>query len=167
MAKAGILDARRSLLEERLRSEVSLRDVMTGEPPRWFTALLNDLVLAIGSADIRYLSANLSPGAGARAGLMAVVVFTDELVAYATLDPDPALGPAQFEVIVTARRSLTSFAIETTETFDFADENSDGMRISVSYPSFSRTLPLGESQWQHRGSDTRWLLRCLRDDLKV
>jgi hypothetical protein len=96
---------------------------------------------------------------------MEVIVFTDGLVAYASLDPDPTIEARQFEVIVTARGALRSFWIETAPGFDPERGDSDGMQISVVYPDFSRTLPLGKSDWPQRSSDTAALLECLRFDL--
>jgi hypothetical protein len=33
-------------------------------------------------------------------------------------------------------------------------ETTDGVQISVTYPDFSRTVPLGKSDWPQRHSDT-------------
>jgi hypothetical protein len=154
----------RSRLEDRFRSETSWREATLDGVPAWFSELLTDLVLAIGEDDIRYFSVNMTPTTGTTTGSMAVIVFTDELVAYASLDPDPALEFRQFEVTVTARRSLRSFWLETQAGYDAAT-SADGMRISVMYPDFSRTLPLGPSEWPARNSDLVALLRCLRLDL--
>lgn len=46
-------------------------------------------------------------------------------------------------MIVTARKSLRRFWIETTADFVPGTDNTDGLQISVIYPDFSRALPLG------------------------
>jgi hypothetical protein len=165
MPETDFLVTRRAALEERFRSEVSWREATLDAVPDWFSVLLTDLVLAIGDEDIRYLSAKFVPPVAGESGSMAVIVFTDELVAYASLDPDPALIARQFEVIVTARKSLRSYSIETIPGYNPGPDAADGMQISVTYPDFSRTLPLGESDWPRRGSDTAALLQCLRFDV--
>jgi hypothetical protein len=152
----------RAVLEERFRLETSWREGTLDGVPSWFGTLLTDLVLAIGEDEIRYFSVNFSPKNEHLSGSLVVIVFTGELVAYASLDPEPELEHRQFEVIVTARRSLRSFSIETAP--DYVPD-SDGMQISVIYPDFSRTLPLGKSDWPHRHTDLSSLLSCLRLDL--
>ncbi len=165
MTVSDFATERRRILAHRMMSEVSWREGTASGLPDWFDVLLTDVVLAIGDEDIRYLSAKFIPTTDTAAGSMAIIVFTDELVAYASLDPDPALEARVFEVVVTARRQLRSFWIETLPGFDPAADATDGLQISVVYPDFSRSLPLGESDWPHRADDTKALLECLRLDL--
>jgi hypothetical protein len=153
---------RRAALEARFSSESSWRDGTADGVPDWFGSLLTDLVLAIGDDEIRYFSVKLTPKDDEGHGSMEVIAFTDELVAYASLDPDPALETRQFEVVVTARSALSSFWVETDPDWT---PGSDGMRISVIYPDFSRTLPLGESTRPDRHKDLSALLANLRLDL--
>lgn len=155
----------RAILEERFRSEVSWNNGTLEGVPEWIGTLLTDLVLAVGDDDICYFSSKYVPATNESAGSMAVIIFTDILVAYAALDLDPGAASPQFEVTVTARKELRSFSIETDPGIDASTGSADGMRISVVYPDFSRTLPLGLSKWPGRDTDTASLIRNLRFDL--
>ena len=159
MVAAGTRE-RRSAFEERFRAEVSWRDGTSDEVPPWFSSLITDLVVATGDDAIRYFSASYVPATDLHEGSMAVIVFTDDLVAYANLDLG---GASQFEVMVTARRSLSSFSIDSEGSTGGDDLST--VRISVIYPQFSRTLPLGASDWSSREDETAELIRQLRFDL--
>ena len=162
MAGPGItMSEQRAQLQKRFNAEKSWQSGTVAGIPDWFETLLSDLVIAIGEDDIRYFSASYEPNTAS----MEVIVFTDELVAYATVDLDGGVTGRSFEVTVTARRALMRFSIETEPGFDPDSRSTAGMLISVSYPDFSRTLPLGESEWPDRDSDTSALLRCLRLDV--
>ena len=153
---------KRTALEERFRGERSWREGTANDVPSWYERLVTDLILATGDDEIRYFSAKYLPPRGENGASMAVVAFTDELVAYANLDNDPS-GNTPLEVIVTARRQLSSFSIESSDVG--AEDPLAGVRIAVNYPEFSRVLPLGDSDWKTRSSETSDLISRLRRDL--
>lgn len=153
---------KRAALDERFRGELSWREGTAGEIPAWYSQLVTDLILATGEDEIRYFSAKYLPPRGDNGASMAVVAFTDELVAYANLDNDPS-GNTPLEVIVTARRQLSSFSLESSDLT--TDDPMANVRIAVNYPEFSRVLPLGESDWKSRNSETADLIARLRRDL--
>lgn len=156
---------KRTALEERFQGERSWREGTALGVPSWYAQLVTDLILATGEDEIRYFSAKYLPARGGNRASMAVVAFTDDLVAYANLDNDPA-GNTPLEVIVTARRQLTSFSVESSDASELAaNDPLAGVRIAVNYPEFSRVLPLGESDWKSRGSETADLIARLRRDL--
>lgn len=151
--------AQRARFEERFRGEVTWRTGVARAIPGWYEQLLTDLVLATGSEAIRYFSAKFVPERDDHPGSMAVVAFTDDLVTYANLDDVSDEASTTLEVVVMARRSLTSFSLET-----FGDVT-DAVRVTVRYPGFSRSLPLAESDWQHRDSEIAELITHLRRDV--
>ncbi len=156
----------RETFEQRFRSELSWRDGTVDGVPAWYSQLLIDLILATGDEAIRYFSAKYVPPRGLMSGSVSVVAFTDEIVAYASFDGDPSAGAAPLEVIVTARRLLGSFSLES-EAIDVTDvaDALAAVRITVNYPQFSRTLPLGASDWSDRVRETAELITCLRRDV--
>lgn len=152
--------AQRLHIEERFRAQVSWREGTVDGAPAWYEQLLSDLVLATGEDRIRYFSAEYTPARDDVGVAMTVVAFTDDIVAYVVLDGEPD-GPYPLEVVVTARRALDSFSLETGAS----GGSGDAVRITVNYPNFSRALPLGESDWADRESETAQLIRRLRQDL--
>lgn len=157
-----ILD-QRAELERRFRAQVTWRRGTADGPPEWFSQLLTDLVLATGSDDIRYFSAKYVPAKSDAGSSMAVVAFTDDIVAYAVLDGEPTPGSFPLEVVVTARRALSMFSIESEGAGDTAAMSD--VHITVTYPHFSRTLPLAETDWADADSETADLIAQLRRDL--
>lgn len=156
----------REWFDNRFRSELSWRDGTVGGVPAWYSQLLTDLVLATGDEAIRYFSARYVPSQGGNPGSVAVVAFTDELVAYANLAGDPNSEATPLEVTITARRALSSFSLESPGFEDGSEATSVAdVRITVTYPQFSRTLPLGASDWADRESETVDLISCLRRDV--
>ncbi len=153
------LRAQRAAFEERFQSEISWREGMAAAIPTWYSQLLTDLVLATGTESIKYFSAKYVPEREDHPGSMAVVAFTNELVAYANLDDVSAESDTTLEVVVMARRNLTSFSLET-----FGD-TTEAIRVTVRYPGFSRALPLGESDWKSRDSEIAELITHLRRDV--
>lgn len=153
------LRAQRAVFEERFRSEITWREGVANAIPGWYEQLLTDLVLATGTETIKYFSAKFVPEREDHPGSMAVVAFTYDLVAYANLDDVTDELPTTLEVVVMARRSLTSFSLET-----FGDV-SDAVRVTVRYPGFSRSLPLAESDWKSRDSEISELITHLRRDV--
>lgn len=164
--RASDVKVQREWFENRFRSELSWRDGTIDDVPAWYQQLLTDLILATGDEPIRYFSAKYVPPRGESAGSVAVVAFTDEIVAYANFDGDPTGWATPLEVIVTARRALRSFSLESVPLVDEpSDDSLDAVRITVNYPQFSRTLPLGASDWSTRDSETAELITCLRRDV--
>lgn len=149
----------RNRFEERFRSEVTWRDGIKDEIPGWYNQLLTDLVLATGTEPIKYFTAKYVPERDDQPGSLAVVAFTPELVAYANLDDLSADTNTTLEVVVIARRALTSFSLETM------GESSDSLRVTVRYPGFSRSLPLAESDWADHDSEIAELITHLRRDI--
>ena len=78
-------------------------------------------------------------------------------------DGDATTGGFPIEVMVTARRSLSSFSLESLP--DDPGDSISSVRITVHYPEFSRSLPLADSEWASRESETADLIACLRRDL--
>jgi hypothetical protein len=166
MVRKTMMSNQRERFETRFRSELSWRDGTSDGVPSWYSQLLTDLILATGDGEIRYFSVKYLPPRGPNHASVSVVAFTDDIVAYANFDGDPSLGATPLEVIVTARRVLSSFSLESLPTA--TGERDDGLgdvRITVNYPQFSRTLPLGESDWIDRDSETADLISCLRRDV--
>ncbi|MBC7591845.1 MAG: hypothetical protein H7226_12510 [Salinibacterium sp.] len=156
----------REWFENRFTSELSWRDGTVDGVPSWYSQLLTDLILATGDDAILYFSAKYVAPRGPNPGSVAVVAFTDDIVAYANFDGDPGTGATPLEVIVTARRMLSSFGLESDALdTDAAANPLAAVRITVNYPQFSRTLPLGASDWTDRDSETADLIACLRRDL--
>ena len=156
----------RKRFEIRFKSELSWRDGTVDGVPSWYSQLLTDLILATGEGEIRYFSAKYVAPRGESHASVSVVAFTDDIVAYANFDGDPGSGSTPLEVTVTARKALNSFGLESFA--DGAEPAGDGLgdvRITVNYPQFSRTLPLGESDWSDRESETAELISCLRRDV--
>ena len=154
----------REWFENRLTSELTWRDGTADGVPSWYSQLLTDLVLATGDDPIRYFSAKYVSPRGSNPGSVAVVAFTDDIVAYANFDGDPNTGATGLEVFVTARRMLSSFGLES-DGLDTAADPLASVRITINYPQFSRTLPLGASDWINRARETAELIACLRRDL--
>ncbi len=165
MKSTGVTD-QREWFENRFQSEISWRDGTRDGVPAWHAQLLTDLILAIGDDEIRYFSAKYIPALGLLTGSLAVVAFTDKIVAYANFDGDPSMGAMPLEVMVTARRMLSSFSLESDglSTGSISDPYG-AVRITVNYPHFSRSLPLGESDWGNRESETADLITYLRRDV--
>lgn len=162
---SGMID-QRERFDTRFRSELSWRDGTSDGVPSWYSQLLTDLILATGQDEIRYFSVKYVPPRGQNHASVSVVAFTDEIVAYANFDGDPSTGATPLEVVVTARKALGSFGLESLP--GAAGQTDDGLgdvRITVNYPHFSRTLPLGESDWSDRDSETADLISCLRRDV--
>lgn len=149
----------RARFEDRFRSEVTWREGVAAAIPGWYEQLLTDLVLATGTETIKYFSAKYVPECDEHPGSLAVVAFTDELVAYANLDDVAEDTTTTLEVVVMARRSLTSFSLETVGNV------ADAVRVTVRYPGFSRSLPLAESEWESRDSEIAELITHLRRDV--
>ncbi|WP_309616737.1 hypothetical protein [Salinibacterium sp.] len=160
------MNNQRQWFENRFRSELSWRDGTVDGVPAWYSQLLTDLILATGDEAIRYFSAKYVPPRGPNPGSVAVVAFTDDIVAYANFAGDPSTGATPLEVTVTARRALSSFSLESeaTDSEPTGDSLAD-VRITVNYPLFSRSLPLGASDWADREGETADLISCLRRDV--
>ncbi|MDJ0334412.1 hypothetical protein QMG83_04170 [Salinibacterium sp. G-O1] len=127
---------------------------------------MTDLILATGDEPITYFSAKYVPARDLGSGSVSVVAFTDEIVAYANFDSDPSAGSSPLEVVVTARRTLSSFSLESDmDEFAQVTDALGTVRITVNYPQFSRTLPLGASDWSTRDSETADLIARLRRDV--
>jgi len=157
------LNRQREQFEERFRGEVTWREGTAEAVPGWYEQLLTDLVLATGPEPIKYFSAKFVPTQEDAPGSMAVVAFTNDLVTYANLDglsPDDATS---LEVVVMARRSLSSFSLETLGEEPIG--STKDIRVTVQYPGFSRSLPLAESDWHKRDSEISELITHLRRDL--
>ena len=152
----------RERFESRFRSERSWPEAASNGAAEWYSRLLTDLTLATGDEAIHYFSAKFVPSGGPRSGSIAVVAFTEEVVVYANCDGDP--GATVLEVSVTARRTLSSFSLESD---GLAPDRAAlaSVRITVNYPQFSRTLPLGASDWSDRESETADLIASLRRDV--
>lgn len=164
--RATDVNDQREWFENRFKSELSWREGTVNGVPGWYSQLLTDLILATGDEAIRYFSAKYVPPREFAAGSVSVVAFTDEIVAYANFDGDPGSGAIPLEVIVTARRMLSSFSLESGVPTEAGSGGGIGsVRITVDYPQFSRTLPLGASDWSDRDSETADLITCLRRDL--
>ena len=161
MEKTDVHD-QRERFESRFRSERTWPEAALSGAAEWYSHLLTDLTLATGDEAIHYFSATFVPSGGPGSGSVAVVAFTDEVVAYANCDGDP--GTTVLEVIVTARRSLSSFSLESDGSAPELARLAS-VRITVNYPQFSRTLPLGASDWSDRESETADLIASLRRDL--
>jgi hypothetical protein len=170
------MNERRARFDARFTSELSWRDGTVGGVPSWYSQLLTDLTLATGDEDIRYFSAKYVPPRRQGHASVSVVAFTDDIVAYANVDGDPSDGATPLEVIVTARRALISFSLESLPRVsvqgasgqpdsDQPDSGLGDVRITVNYPQFSRTLPLGESDWSDRDAETAELISRLRRDV--
>ncbi len=157
---------KRQRLQDRFSAELSWREGTTEGNPAWYSQLLTDLILATGDEPITYFSAKYVPSRTSDTGSVSVVAFTNEIVAYANFDGDSAAGASPLEVVVTARRSLSSFSLESSaaEVTQVSDALGT-LRITVTYPQFSRTLPLGVSDWTGRDSETAELISCLRRDV--
>ena len=165
MRKSSVND-QRQWFEKRFMSEISWREGTSEEVPRWYSQLLTDLILATGDEAIRYFSAKYLPARGRNHESVSVVAFTDDIVAYANFDGNPSAGSTPLEVIVTARRVLSSFSLESApDDEEHEDRGAASVRITVNYPQFSRTLPLGASDWSDRDSETADLIACLRRDV--
>lgn len=160
MTVSAELQKQREELENRFLNEVTWREGTVDLVPLWYDRLLSDLVLAAGPEPIRYFSAKYVPSADDAPGSMSVVAFTDALVAYADLDGLAEADMAGLEVSVVARRTLSGFSLET-----LGDEEGASIRVTVRYPGFSRSLPLGASDWQDREGELAQLIAHLRRDL--
>jgi hypothetical protein len=165
MVSMSSMSDQRERFDSRFRSELSWREGTVGGIPSWYSQLLTDLILATGHDDIRYFSAKYVPPRNQNHASVSVVAFTDEIVAYANFDGDPSTGATPLEVIVTARKALSSFGLESLPGDGTVDDTIGDVRITVNYPQFSRTLPLGESDWSDRDSETADLISCLRRDV--
>jgi hypothetical protein len=144
-------------LDERFRAETTWAAGTRSAEPDWYHRLLSALVLVIGDSEIRYLSVNYSLAGEDGSFSTDVVVLTDEIVAYATFEGQKGAEVTNASVTGLPRRSLTSFGVAVSDDGSLA--------ISVSYPDFARSLPLGASDWPHRDSETTDLIDCLRQDL--
>ena len=165
MRAPGVND-QRERFESRFTAERSWPDGTVDDVPPWYSQLLTELILATGDEPILYFSAKYAPPRGQASGSVSVVAFTDQIVAYANFDGDLSAGATPLEVIVTARRMLSSFGLESEATeSERADGGVGSVRITVNYPQFSRTLPLGASDWSDRDSETTALISCLRRDV--
>lgn len=166
---SAIANDQRDRFEQRFQSEVSWRDGTADGVPEWYSQLLTDLILATGNESIRYFSAKYVPPRDSTMGSVSVVAFTDDIVAYANFDGNATVGASPLEVMVTARRLLSSFSLESEATMARAPaalaDAMGAVRITVNYPQFSRTLPLGASDWSARDSETADLITCLRRDV--
>lgn len=146
-----------ALLDERFRAETTWAAGTRSAEPVWYRRLLSALVLVIGDSEIRYLSVNYSLSGDDSLFSTDVIVLTDEIIAYATIDGEQGAEITNVNVTGLPRRALTSFGVAVSD---------DGtLAISVSYPDFIRSLPLGASDWPHRESETTNLIECLRQDL--
>lgn len=144
-------------LDERFRAETTWAAGTRSAEPVWYRRLLSALVLVIGDSEIRYLSVNYSLSGDDSLFSTDVIVLTDEIVAFASFGGEQGAEVTNVTVTGLPRRALSSFGVAVSD---------DGtLAISVSYPDFSRSLPLGASEWPHRESETTNLIECLRQDL--
>ncbi|RFA18133.1 hypothetical protein [Subtercola boreus] len=144
-------------MDERFKAETTWSVAMSYDEPVWYRRLLSALVLVVGDSEIRYFSSTYAVTKGEDTSLVDVVVLTDEIIAYAAFSSDPQAPELQLNVVALARRSLTGFGVAVSDDED--------LTISVSYPGFDKTLPLGSSDWPHRETETFNLIECLRQDL--
>ena len=154
-------------LDERFLAETTWKASTRSGIPSWYGRLLTDLILVTGDEPIRYLSLNYVP-LDEDAFDADLVVFTDEIVAFARFRGDNTGAVTPFGVTACARKSLTSFGVESVASA--LDTGTDtewpgAVTFTVQYPDFDRILPLAASEWPGRDTETASLVACLRRDL--
>lgn len=150
-------------LKDNFREQTTLRGLTTGDLPNWYGLVLTEMVLALDSQEVEYLTATYDH----EARTARFIAVTASLIV--DLHARNIEGQsAERDLRIVARRRISSLAVEAGETpFSQAIESRwpGDLTITVGYDGLDEVLRLPLERNRSSLYSERELFSALRDDL--